>query len=79
VKCSVSIFRAGNDNLKTMLYEIAPEYKVKIFEETGMWILDMKFPGIRFRVNFFNQKNALPPFSVRFPPKSGRLRHGKSG
>ena len=24
-----------NDTLKTMLYEIAPEYKIKIFEETG--------------------------------------------
>jgi twitching motility protein PilT len=24
-----------NDELKTMLYEIAPEYKVKVFEETG--------------------------------------------
>ena len=24
-----------NDELKKMLYEIAPEYKIKIFEETG--------------------------------------------
>src|SRR5262245_39417038 len=24
-----------NDALKTMLYEITPEYKVKVFEETG--------------------------------------------
>ena len=24
-----------NDELKTMLYEIAPEFKVKVFEETG--------------------------------------------
>jgi twitching motility protein PilT len=24
-----------NDSLKAMLYEIAPEYKIKVFEETG--------------------------------------------
>ena len=24
-----------NDELKTMLYEIAPEYKIKVFEESG--------------------------------------------
>src|SRR5258707_13120910 len=24
-----------NDDLKTMLYEIAPEYKIKVLEETG--------------------------------------------
>jgi twitching motility protein PilT len=25
----------GNDELKAMLYEIAPENKIKVFEETG--------------------------------------------
>jgi twitching motility protein PilT len=46
-----------NDSLKAMLYEIAPEYKVKIFEETGDVDFGYEIPGmVRFRVNFFNQK-----------------------
>jgi twitching motility protein PilT len=46
-----------NDDLKSMLYEIAPEYKVKVFEETGDVDFGYEIPGIsRYRVNFFNQK-----------------------
>src|ERR1051325_8123525 len=49
-----------NDNLKTMLYEIAPEYKIKIFEETGDVDFGYEIPNIsRFRANFFNQKNGI--------------------
>lgn len=49
-----------NDELKTMLYEIAPEYKIKIFEETGDVDFAYEIPGAaRYRANFFNQKNGV--------------------
>lgn len=46
-----------NDELKAMLYEIAPEEKVKIFEETGDVDFGYEIPGLaRYRANFFRQK-----------------------
>jgi twitching motility protein PilT len=46
-----------NDTLKAMLYEIAPEEKIKVFEETGDVDFGYEIPGIaRFRANFFLQK-----------------------
>jgi twitching motility protein PilT len=46
-----------NDELKSMLYEIAPEEKVKIFEETGDVDFGYEIPGLaRYRANFFRQK-----------------------
>lgn len=46
-----------NDDLKTMLYEIAPEEKVKVFEETGDLDFAYEIPGFaRYRVNFYQQK-----------------------
>ena len=46
-----------NDGLKTMLYEIAPEHKVKEFEETGDIDFAYEIPGLaRYRANFFQQK-----------------------
>jgi twitching motility protein PilT len=46
-----------NSELKKMLYEIAPEEKVKIFEETGDVDFGYEIPTIaRYRANFFNQK-----------------------
>jgi twitching motility protein PilT len=43
--------------LKKMLYEIAPEEKVKVFEETGDVDFGYEIPNIaRYRANFFNQK-----------------------
>src|SRR5881275_1623371 len=49
-----------NDDLKAMVYEIAPEGKIKQFEET----LDIDFgyevPDVmRYRVNFFQQKYGI--------------------
>src|SRR2546423_6038089 len=49
-----------NDDLKAMVYEIAPEGKIKNFEET----LDVDFgyevPDVmRYRVNFFQQKYGI--------------------
>src|SRR5688572_27328729 len=49
-----------NDQLKTMLYEISPEYKIKHFEETGDVDFGYEIPGVsRFRANFFNQKYGI--------------------
>ncbi|MBI3593300.1 MAG: type IV pilus twitching motility protein PilT, partial [Nitrospirae bacterium] len=46
-----------NDELKAMLYEIAPEDKVKTFEETGDVDFGYEIPGLaRYRANFFRQK-----------------------
>ncbi len=46
-----------NDDLKAMLYEIAPEEKVKVFEETGDVDFAYEIPGLaRYRANFFEQK-----------------------
>jgi len=46
-----------NDELKGMLYEIAPEEKVKTFEETGDVDFGYEIPGLaRYRANFFLQK-----------------------
>ena len=53
---------------RAMLYEIAPEYKIKIFEETGDVDFGYEIPNIsRFRANFFNQKNGI---ARRLPPDS---------
>jgi len=46
-----------NDPLKAMLYEIAPEDKVKVFEETGDVDFAYEIPNLaRYRANFFEQK-----------------------
>jgi len=46
-----------NDELKAMLYEICPEDKIKIFEETGDLDFGYEIPGLaRYRANFFMQK-----------------------
>jgi twitching motility protein PilT len=46
-----------DDDLKAMLYEIAPEHKVKQFEETGDIDFAYEIPGLaRYRANFFQQK-----------------------
>jgi twitching motility protein PilT len=46
-----------DDLLKSMLYEIAPEDKVKIFEESGDIDFGYEIPGLaRYRANFFRQK-----------------------
>jgi len=46
-----------DDSLKGMLYEIAPEHKVKVFEETGDVDFGYEIPGLaRYRANFFMQK-----------------------
>jgi twitching motility protein PilT len=59
-----------NDSLKTMLYEIAPEYKIKLFEETGDVDFGYEVPNVaRFRANFFNQKNGIGAVFRQIPSK----------
>ena len=49
-----------NDDLRAMLYEITPEYKVKVFEETGDVDFGYEVPGLaRYRANYFMQRNGI--------------------
>jgi twitching motility protein PilT len=53
-----------------MLYEIAPEYKIKIFEETGDVDFGYEIPNLsRFRVNFFNQRMGVGAVFRQIPSK----------
>jgi len=46
-----------NDELKSILYEICPENKIKLFEETGDIDFGYEVPNLaRYRCNFFQQK-----------------------
>jgi len=59
-----------NDELKGMLYEIAPDYKVKVYEETGDVDFGYEIPGVsRFRANFFNQKWGCAAVFRQIPSK----------
>jgi twitching motility protein PilT len=59
-----------NDDLKALVYEIAPETKIKVFEETGDVDFGYEFPGVaRFRVNFYNQKNGIAAAFRLIPSK----------
>ena len=49
-----------NDDLRGMLYEITPEEKIKVFEESGDVDFGYEIPGLaRYRANFFMQKNGV--------------------
>lgn len=57
-----------NDDLKSMLYEIAPEDKVKVFEETGDVDFGYEIPGTaRYRANFFMQKYGVAAVFRQIP------------
>src|SRR5882672_8502996 len=59
-----------SDTLKAMLYEIAPDYKIKVFEEVGDVDFGYEIPNIsRFRVNFFNQKNGVGAVFRQIPSR----------
>ena len=65
-----------NDELKAMLYEIAPEYKIKVFEETGDVDFGYEIPNVS-RVSariFSTRKTASPPCSARFRARCFRSR-----
>lgn len=62
--------KLDNDNLKAMLYEIAPEHKVKEFEETGDVDFAYEIPGLaRYRANFFMQKYGVGAVFREIPSK----------
>lgn len=57
-----------NDDLRGMLYEIAPEEKIKVFEETGDVDFGYEIPGLaRYRANFFMQKNGVAAVFRQIP------------
>ncbi|MBW1671226.1 MAG: type IV pilus twitching motility protein PilT [Deltaproteobacteria bacterium] len=59
-----------NDELKAMLYEIAPESKIKLFEESGDIDFGYEIPGLaRYRANFFMQKNGVGAVFREIPSK----------
>src|SRR5437899_7292211 len=59
-----------SDTLKALLYEITPEYKVKVYEETGDVDFGYEIAGVsRFRANFFNQKNGCAAVFRQIPSK----------
>jgi twitching motility protein PilT len=54
-------YKVLDDNeLRSMLYEITPEDKIKVFEETGDLDFAYEIPGLaRYRANFFMQKYGI--------------------
>lgn len=59
-----------NEDLKALVYEIAPEQKIKTFEETGDVDFGYEIPGYaRYRVNFFNQRNGIAAVFRLIPSK----------
>jgi twitching motility protein PilT len=60
----------NNDDLKAMLYEIAPEHKIKHFEETGDVDFAYEIPNLaRYRANFFQQKFGVAAVFREIPSK----------
>lgn len=50
----------SNDDLRGMIYEITPEDKIKVFEETGDVDFGYEIPGLaRYRANLFMQRNGV--------------------
>jgi twitching motility protein PilT len=59
-----------SDDLKALVYEIAPETKIKVFEETGDVDFGYEYPGFaRYRANFMNQKNGIAAVFRLIPSK----------
>jgi twitching motility protein PilT len=62
-----------NNDLKSMLYEITPEHKVKQFEETGDVDFAYEVPELaRYRANFFQQKYGVAAVFREIPSKIQR-------
>jgi twitching motility protein PilT len=60
----------ASDDLKALVYEIAPEHKIKHFEETGDVDFGYEYPGFaRYRANFFNQKQGIAAVFRLIPSK----------
>jgi len=62
------------DDLKALVYEIAPDYKVKVFEETGDVDFGYEYPGVaRYRANFYNQRAGIGASFRLIPSKVNTL------
>lgn len=60
----------GDDELKAVLYEICPEHKIKVFEETGDIDFAYEVPNLaRYRANFFQQKFGIGAVFREIPSK----------
>jgi twitching motility protein PilT len=59
-----------HEPLRGMLREIAPEHKMRLFEETGDVDFGHEIPGVaRFRCNYFNQKYGVAAVFRLIPSK----------
>jgi twitching motility protein PilT len=59
-----------HEDLKKMLYEITPENKVKLFEESGDVDFSYEIPNLaRYRVNFFQQRQGVSAVFREIPQK----------
>src|SRR5438445_12349871 len=59
-----------DENLRAMLYEIAPQQKIKVFEETGDVDFGYEIPGVaRFRANFFMHRSGCGAVFRQIPAK----------
>jgi twitching motility protein PilT len=59
-----------DEELRTMLYEITAEEKIKIFEETGDLDFSYEITGLaRYRANYFMQKNGIGAVFREIPDK----------
>ena len=64
-----------SDTLKLMLYEIAPEYKIKVFEETGDVDFGYEIPGAPVSARASSiKRTALARYSARSPAACFRSR-----
>ena len=58
----------SNDDLRSMVYEITPEDKIKVFEETGDVDFGYEIPGLaRYRANLFMQRNGVAAVFRQIP------------
>ncbi len=58
----------SNDDLRGMIYEITPEEKIKLFEETGDVDFGYEIPGLaRYRANLFMQRNGVAAVFRQIP------------
>ncbi len=58
----------SNDDLRSMVYEITPEDKIKVFEETGDIDFGYEIPGLaRYRANLFMQRNGVAAVFRQIP------------
>ena len=56
----VKFKKMGNEELRVMLYEICPEEKIKLFEETGDIDFGYEISGLaRYRCNYFQQAHGM--------------------